>query len=84
MEIVFRINSKEIDSKFWKAIRLLFADKDVEVSIKASVNETDFLLSNPATKRKLLKSIKNVEENKNLVHFTGEEFLKMTKKLSKA
>ena len=43
METVFRLNSREIDSKLWKAIRELFAGKEVEISIKTSVDETDFL-----------------------------------------
>ena len=84
METIFHLNSSEIDSKFWKVVKQLFENKDVEISIKTTDDETDFLLSDPATKQKLIKAIKNVEENKNLVHFTGEEFLKMSKKLAKA
>jgi antitoxin YefM len=81
METVFKLKAKELDSGFIDSIKNLFKDREIEISIKPTLDETEYLFNSPANKKQLLKAIKEVKENKNLIRFTGEEFEELTKKL---
>ena len=86
METVFRLKAKDIDNKLIDAIRSLFKkDEEVEITVSSTLNEdeTEYLMKIPANRKRLLEAIKNVEENKNLISFTAEEFEAYKKKLLK-
>jgi len=74
METIFKLKTKELDMSFIESIKNLFKGKEIEITIKSALNETEYLLSSPANKKMLLEAIEEVKRNKNLIRFTGKEF----------
>jgi len=84
METVFRLNPSEIDDKFAAVVKKLFGKRAVEITVKdLPDDETTFLLKDSKNRKHLLDAIEEVKENKNLVHFSGEEFEKYSRQLLK-
>jgi antitoxin YefM len=84
METVFRLKASEIDSRFLSTLKTLFKKREIEITVSDVINdETDFLLNDPKNKAHLLEAIEEVKHNKNLVRFSGDEFKKYSKSLSK-
>jgi antitoxin YefM len=81
METIFKLKATELDRSFIESVKNLFKDREIEISIKPTQDETEYLLSTPANKKYLLEAIKEVKKNKNLVSFTGKEFEVLTEKL---
>ena len=81
METVFKLKAAELDRTFIDSVRNLFKGREIEISIKPTQDETEFLLNSPANKKHLLDAIKEVKKNKNLIRFTGKEFEELTEKL---
>ncbi len=81
METIFKLKATELDRSFIESVKNLFKDREIEISIKPTQDETEYLLSSPANKKYLLEAIKEVKKNKNLVSFTGKEFEELTEKL---
>ena len=81
METIFKLKATELDRSFIESVKNLFKDREIEISIKPTQDETEFLLSSPANKKHLLEAIKEVKKNKNLIRFTGKEFEETTEKL---
>jgi antitoxin YefM len=74
METVFRLKAKELDSSFIDTLKNLFKDREIEITIKPTQDETEFLFKTPANKKELLEAIKEVKRNENLIRFSGKEF----------
>jgi antitoxin YefM len=74
METVFRLKAKELDSSFIDTLKNLFKDREIEITIKPTQDETEFLFKTPANKKELLEAIKEVKKNENLIRFSGKEF----------
>jgi antitoxin YefM len=81
METIFKLKTKELDMSFIESIKNLFKGKEIEITIKSAQDETEYLLSTPANKKKLFEAIDEVKRNKNLIRFSGKEFEEMTQKL---
>ncbi|MBI4647361.1 MAG: hypothetical protein HY738_12440 [Bacteroidia bacterium] len=81
METVFYLKPSDLNINFLQTIKSLFENKDIVISVKDDMDETEYLLKEPANKKKLLQSVKNIENNKNLIRFTPDEFEKLNKKL---
>lgn len=84
METVFKLKANELDSSFIDSIKNLFKDREIEISIKPTQDETEFLLQTPANKKELLEALKEVKKNKNLIRLTGKEFEELSKKMLSA
>ena len=68
MVSTFQINESELDNNFVKALKTLFKNRNLTLTIEADdVDTTDYLLSNSANKERLLKSVENVKKRTNLV-----------------
>ncbi len=78
METIFKLKASELDRNFIESVKNLFKDREIEISIKPSEDETEYLLKSPANKKYLLKAIEAVKKNENLISFTGDEFDEMT------
>jgi antitoxin YefM len=73
MYSTYRLNANELDKDFIKALKEIFHDKEIEIIVQeVEEDETDYLLKNPANKDRLLKAIKNADDNSNLVDFPLE------------
>ncbi|MBM2814505.1 MAG: hypothetical protein HW421_1267 [Ignavibacteria bacterium] len=69
----YQINANEIDFDFFQSIKNKFIGKDIEISIM-DYEEIDKVDKKTENMEILLKRIKDVEEGKNLIKFTVEEF----------
>ena len=84
METIIRLKSSELDSIFIEKIKALFVDKDdVEITLSFAEKGVYDALNRTQEqyKGKIDRSIKNVEQGKNMISFTGDEFEKMAKML---
>lgn len=67
MTTIFHLNGNEIDADFAAALRQLFRDKQLTLTIDADINETEYLLRSKANKKILLSSLKQAENSKILI-----------------
>lgn len=78
MDTILKGNADEINQSLVDFIKKSFKGKKIAVHIyEDDQDETDFLLSDPETKKRLLKSIKQVSAGKGLKEFSLEEIKKM-------
>jgi len=72
MQTTIKTNTTELDLNFLDAVRKLFKDQDIEISIR-NLDETEYLMSNEANRRHLMESIAEYER-KETATFTLEDF----------
>lgn len=84
METVFKLKAKELDISFIDSLKNLFKDREIEISVKPTQDETEFLLKTPANKKELLEAIKAVKKNEKLISFSGKEFEEFYEKMLSA
>jgi hypothetical protein len=72
MEAIYRLNASEIDSGFMKAIKELFKEKEVIITVSTHVDETMYLTMSKSNLEHLKKSM--AEEPS--IRFTPDEFNK--------
>ena len=77
MYMTYRMNETELDSRFLRALKAMFKDKDIEIVIcEAAQNEEDetaYLLRSPVNRERLLKAIENVTHDRNLISINIED-----------
>lgn len=66
MVTVYRMNMNDLDDRFVEALRALFRDKEVEITV-AEIDETQYLLQGEANRIRLLQAVRNIENGQNLV-----------------
>jgi len=82
METVFKIsNPAELNDKFLKVLKMLFQDKAIEISIREDIDETDYLMHEPANRYYLRNEIKNLNEETNLIKIPGNDYDELVKNL---
>lgn len=71
MYTIYRINADDLDSRFLKALKALFKNKEIEIAVcetaQGENDETAYLLQSPANRERLLKAIETVSSGDNLV-----------------
>jgi antitoxin YefM len=77
MYMIYKINAEDLDSRFIRALKAFFKDKEIEIVVCESSNieedETAYLLKSPANKERLLKAIENVAQKHNLITIKTDE-----------
>lgn len=77
MYMVYKMKVEELDSRFLRALKVMFKDKEIEITVCESVqseeDETEYLLKSPANRDRLLKAIENVARSHNLAPVDLEE-----------
>lgn len=75
MDTLLKGNADEINVSLIEFIRSTFKGKKVAVHIyeDAEMDETEYLLSDPIAKKRLLESVENVKHMRNLREYTLEE-----------
>ena len=77
MYTIYRLNTDELGTDFVESLRRLFPHKSVEISVcetdAAATDETDYLLSDPANRARLLEAIDNVRQQRGLVTVTLDD-----------
>ena len=71
MYMTYRMNAAALDSRFLRALKAMFKDKDIEIVVceasQSEEDETTYLLRSPANRERLLKAIENVAHGRKLV-----------------
>jgi antitoxin YefM len=71
------MNAAELDSRFLKALKAMFKDKDIEIVVceaaQSEEDETAYLLRSPANRNRLLKAIEDVAHDRNLMTINLED-----------
>ncbi len=63
MTTTIHLNEAELDSQFLLAVKTLFKDRNIKVTIEADdTDTTDYLMSTEANRSRLLQAIQRVEE----------------------
>jgi antitoxin YefM len=72
MQTVYRLNASELDNHFLESLKTLFANKEIEIIIN-ELDETTYLLSNEANRKRLLEAVEAVKYNENLIELDPEQ-----------
>lgn len=78
MQATIKINESELDYSFFKKLKTLFKGGEFEIGIKTQKD-----LLQEEYRKKIDKSIENIERGENLIEYSGEEFESLITKLSK-
>ncbi len=71
MDTLLKTTAAEINNSLIDFIKKSFEGKKIAVHIyEVEEDDTEFLLGNPATKKRLLESIENVNGNNNLKEYS--------------
>ena len=73
MQTVYQINADELDENILESIKALFKNEEIE-NIVSERDETDYLLHSPANGERLLRAVREVEENLNIIVPNQEQF----------
>ena len=74
MDTLVRMNADEINNSIIDFIRLSFKGKKIALHIYEDTDdETEYLLSDPVAKKRLLESAKNVTKNISLKEYSVSE-----------
>ena len=74
METTIKINTDAITPEFIEGIKKLFPHKTVEITIQ-TVDETDYILSNPEYTRVLEERIKAYEAKEKVISLKVDEII---------
>jgi hypothetical protein len=74
METTIKINTDQLTGDILESIKQMFPHKLVEINIQA-VDETDFILSNPAYANELKERIENYEKGQKVISLKAAEIL---------
>lgn len=66
MQTIYQINADELDQNLLDSIKALFKHKEIEIVISER-DETAYLLRSPANRERLLRAVREVEQNENIV-----------------
>jgi hypothetical protein len=76
MDTLVRFKADEINNSLVDFIKTSFKGKKIAVHIYVDeTDETEFLLNDPVTKKRLLESIENVKDNRHLKEYTMEDII---------
>lgn len=79
MTTTFHVNETEINTRFLDALKLLFKNQNLTITVEADDDDTTAqLLSSPANRERLLRSIENVEAGVNLGDLDLDAFKTLT------
>ena len=75
MDTLIKMNADELNISFLDFIKQSFKGKKIAVHVyeDEEMDETDYLLSDPVTKKRLLEAIENVKQNRDIKEYTIED-----------
>lgn len=75
MDTLVRINADELNKTFLDFIKQSFKGKKITVHVyeDGEMDETEYLLSDPIAKKRLLQAVENVRNNHNLKEYSIED-----------
>ena len=72
METTYRLNTSELGISFINSLKNAYPDQNIEIFVREQ-DETEYLLSSPANREHLEKSIREVEQGKIITFVTLED-----------
>jgi antitoxin YefM len=73
MDAIYHVKADELDQRFLDALKALFKDKEIEITVYER-DETAYLLRSPANRSRLLRAVADVESLRNVVTPDQEQF----------
>ncbi len=67
MQTTYTVNTDELDERFLASIKAAFPRRQVKIEVNDDAEETEYLLSDPARKERLLLAIDDINHGRNLV-----------------
>ena len=80
MTATYSISREELNVDFIEAVKLTFKAEKLLIQIDEVMDETEYLLSNPANKAMLLQSLEN-DRNGNMIEMSLNEHNKILEEL---
>ena len=78
MVTTYKLNTSELESSLIDSIRTTYPDKVVEIQVREQ-DETEYLLSTPANRERMERSLKETEEGKIITFETLEQAIQAVK-----
>ncbi len=82
MTTTFEIDVSEIDASFVRAIKNLFKNRRIKVTIESAIDETDYSVGHQPSREQLYKSLLEVSNN-DIVYFNQQQFDELSDSLLK-
>ncbi len=73
METIYQLNADDLNEDFLEGLKASFKHKEIEIVVYER-DETAYLLRSPSNRARLLESVADVEQNRNLVIPDQEPF----------
>lgn len=73
METIYKLNADDLNEDFLEGLKTSFKHKDIEIVVYER-DETAYLLRSRANRERLLQSISDIEQNRNVVVPDQEQF----------
>ena len=68
MTTTFEVHTDQLDERFLASVKAMFPQRTVTIGVRDDdMDETEYLLSTPANRERLLKAIADVEAGRNIV-----------------
>jgi len=77
MQSVYYLNTGELNLDFLQTIKMLFDNKNIQITINECIDETEYLMQSPANAKRLMQSVNNINNGKNLVEMDINQLKKM-------
>lgn len=78
MYTTFHTTANALDESFLKGIKAMFKNKPISIIVEEEMDETEYLLSNPANRKMLERSLKSAEKG-NLTEVNIDKYLRKKK-----
>lgn len=73
METIYQLNADDLNEDFLEGLKASFKHKDIEIVVYER-DETSYLLRSPANRARLLESVTDIEQSRNIVVPDQEQF----------
>ena len=78
MVTTYRLNTKDLESRFIDSVRMAYPDQIVEIQIR-NQDETEYLLGTPANRERMEKALREAEDGKLVTFQTLEQAIQAAK-----
>ena len=68
MVATYILDENELDESFYQQLKQQFRNKKISITVAEAIDETEYLLSNPANAKHLFESIENSRKVNGLVN----------------
>jgi antitoxin YefM len=77
MDFTQSIDADNLSIDFLNYLKATFKGKKIRVTVEEEMDETEYLMSSPANKKRLLKAIENIEKGEGLIEMDMDALKKL-------